>query len=406
VGLNHSQGTGRPFFSVGTAFGEEVRKHHIDRDVHRHHLGHNDCVHVQRQQKHGGRTYMGLVCLGIGLLLPVVQSIPQYYTEGYGCKLTGKAGPWSEQMRIDSDALSGNVYWNTEKSVAFKCPREYGIIVQMNTTAGNDGWFGSKDCPNTFSTKYYNGKTLTPFQLPARIEYMCTTHRARHWYSGSFSVDRAGEIGIETYFATADFNGGYASSTYYRGMQYSALGIILAGLIGVVAVMAPVGSTERQISAYVTMALVFAAFVWIVVAVSKIRKASPRPYSFRVYHAGLGYFTIVIIAFTLVLGAVQFYKRTLETVFKATVTLMLLLTIATSAVALENFYGYDRGLIVSIAIILGVLFVSAMFINRQATALYTPENLETSIIEKPKQQEEIVYYQSGRPRRKERKSFF
>lgn len=409
-----SQGNRGTLLPAGFASGGKDGKHVFDAVVDRSHRWDNNSVHHRRQQKRTLNRNMGIVCLFVGLLLPVAESVPQYYTAGYGCEVTPLAGDWASQMKITSNAMEGNVYWKDKESIAFKCPNTYGIIVQMNSTAFDDGWTNSINCPDTFSSVHYNGKVLTPMVMPVKVEYMCATHGAAHWYAGAFSIDRGGDVNIEAYFATAEFESSYSNSIHYRSMQYSALAIVLAGLIGVVFVMAPVGSPQRKFASFATMALVFAAFIGLIVAISQIRKASPRPYSYRVYHAALGYITLVIIGITLLLGAIQFYVNTLRTAFQVLVTLMLLMTITTSAVALRNFYGYDEGIIVSIAIILALLFVSSMLINSRLIQLFTPtEKTEVpSRLKGPTPSTAGIFetqkllVTSARPRREGRKTFF
>ena len=125
----------------------------------------------------------------------------------------------------------------------------------------------------------------------------------------------------------------------------------------------------RKISSFLALALVFSAFVGLVISVSQIRKALPRPYSGRLAHATLGYITLVIIPITLLLGAIQFYTSRLRLLFKITVTLMFIMTISTASIALEGFYKVDQGFVISVALILAILFVSAMLINTTATQI-------------------------------------
>lgn len=309
---------------------------------------------------------MGLVCFYFFSLLSVATSVPEYYINGFGCHLTSQVGPWAKQMKIVSNSIEGKVYSNNA-SVSFQCPHEYGILVRANTTVGDDGWNSYPQCPNVYGTRTYNGKVITPENFPLDVEYMCLTHSAKHWYAGAFIVDEFYNTKQKNVFASSLFAGAYASENNYRSMQYSALSIILSGLIGVLSVMAPKGSIQRKIAIFLSVSLIFAAFVGLVVSIAKIRKGEPRPYSGRLAHAVLGYITLVIIPFTLILAAIQFYKKTFETLFKIMVTAMLLLTIATSAIALEGFYDVDRAFVISVSLILAILFVSAMLINNTAT---------------------------------------
>lgn len=285
-------------------------------------------------------------------------------------------------MKIHSDALHGNIYIAQNQTLLFECPEEYGIIVQMNATANHALWTESKLCPNTYTRTKYDAIPIKPSTFPVEVEYMCAIHGARHWHAGAFALDEAGKVRPSQYFATSIFAGAYSDSNHYRSMQYSALAIIMAGLIAVLSVMLPQNSVYRKISSFLALALVFSAFVGLVISVSQIRKALPRPYSGRLAHATLGYITLVIIPITLLLGAIQFYTSRLRLLFKITVTLMFIMTISTASIALEGFYKVDQGFVISVALILAILFVSAMLINTTATQI-TEDVKETLESAKP-----------------------
>lgn len=367
--LTITQGRRGSLFSVTQVSGEKQRKHSADHKLHGNHRRNTHHLHVRRRPSHRRGLPLGNLFFGIAFLLPVAESVPHYFLEGHGCQLTEKATHWGVQMKIHSDALHGNIYIAQNQTLLFECPEEYGIIVQMNATANHALWTESKLCPNTYTRTKYDAIPIKPSTFPVKVEYMCAIHGARHWHAGAFAVDEAGKVRPSQYFATSIFAGAYSDSNHYRSMQYSALAIIMAGLIAVLSVMLPQNSVYRKISSFLALALVFSAFVGLVISVSQIRKALPRPYSGRLAHATLGYITLVIIPITLLLGAIQFYTSRLRLLFKITVTLMFIMTISTASIALEGFYKVDQGFVISVALILAILFVSAMLINTTATQI-------------------------------------
>ena len=367
--LTTTQGRWGSLLSVAKVSGEKPRKHRANHKLHGNHRRNTDHVHVRHRPSHRCSLPLGNLLIGLAFLVPVAESVPHYFLEGHGCQLTEKVAHWGLQMKLQSDALHGNIYTAQNQTLLFECPEEYGIIVQMNATTNHTLWTASKLCPNTYTRTQYNAIPIRPSTFPVAVEYMCATHGARHWHAGAFAVDSEGKINASQYFATSIFAGAYSDSNHYRSMQYSALAIIMAGLIAVLSVMLPQSSVYRKSSSILALALVFSAFVGLVVSISQIRKASPRPYSGRLAHATLGYITLVIIPITLLLGAIQFYTSRLQLLFKITVTLMLIMTISTASIALEGFYKVDQGFVISVALILAILFVSAMLINTTATQL-------------------------------------
>jgi len=300
----------------------------------------------------------------LSLLVSVAKGVPHYYVEGYGCTLTAAASEWSDQMHISEPALHGYL-WATNQSLTFLCPSEYGIIVELNGSAlSSSGWNSHPKCTGLFYRSPYMTKEITAENLPLYVEYMCAKHHTNVWYAGAFTIDRASrvkeaELSSSTMFATA-----YTSSNYYRNMQYSAAALVLAGLLVIGANCFDTTSMYHKTLAAVAALLAVVAFFGLVVSVSKISQASPRPYSGRKAHQVLGLVTLVAIAFSLILGAISFWKRGLGMIFDTLATLALLLILATSSVALVGFYHHDTAVVVSIAVALGVVFINSYIIRR------------------------------------------
>lgn len=361
--------------------GKHKRKHHTHHHLNRLDCGNANRVPIRRGPSHHSTFTLGVVFVFIAVLLPHATAIPNYYVNGYGCRLTKSLGSWATQMKLDTPSIDGKVFVQNN-TLRFQCPQEYGILVRTNQTGLINGWKTYTKCPDVYSLNTYNGKLMTVSDFPLKVEYMCLTHKAKHWYAGSFIVNQTHHVESTSTFAASFFAGAYTSENNYRSMQYSALSIVIAGCVGLLSVIAPEKSIQRKATIFISVSLVFAAFVGLTVAIAQIRKGEPRPYSGRLIHSVLGYITITIIPFTLILGAIQFYNKAFSALFKIMVTAMLILTVAASTIALIGFYDLDPGFCISLAVVISIYFISSMLINN--TAIKVAEEFKNGLEDETK----------------------
>ena len=315
----------------------------------------------------GGRSVGGVGALLIAIMslgLPT-HAVPHYYINGYGCSFTAMPSEWSTHMKIGKQAVPGSVRV-VNRSLHYTCPPEYGILLKMNASLADSNstsdWISSPRCDNTFYRAPYADTPIQPHQLPIVTEYMCATHGRDVWYAGAFTVDRAFEVREAQPSTATLFAGSYSSDNYYRGMYYSAASIVVATFLAIAATRARPQSTMRKLGVGVHFALALVAAVYLWVAVLSIAMATPRPWPNRIVHASLGWFTLVVISAAVVLGALAFWGKVQKMVYKVVATLAVLLTIATSAVALTNFYDYDAGFVIGWAVLISVVVVYAALI--------------------------------------------
>ena len=321
-------------------------------------------------------------------LLGSADAIPHYYINGYGCAFTAVPSEWATHMKITEPAVQGNVHV-VNGSLHYDCPPEYGILLKLNTSLADvnstSNWISSSRCDNTFYRGPYSNSPIKPNTLPVLTEYMCATHNRNVWYAGAFTVDRAFEVQEAQPSTMAMFAGAYSSDSYYRGMYYAAASILLSAIIVIAATRAPRLSTLRRLGIGAHFALAAFAAVWLWVAVLNIATATPRPWPNRIVHASLGWFTLIVISAAIVLGALAFWGKVRRMLYKAVAVLAVLLTIATSAVALANFYDYDSGFVIGWSALIGAVIVYAALIPENTVsapppkanqALYTPVDTE------------------------------
>lgn len=375
---NTAQGNRKPLFSVGNGTGEKNKSSNSNVQFNRSDFGSIHKTFIRHRRSNTSRRTMGSSSIVLALLVSMAKGVPHYYLEGYGCTLTAAASEWSHQMHITQPALHGYL-WASNNSITFMCPPEYGIIAQINVSAASSsGWNSHPKCQGTFYRSPYSSKELEIDQAPAYIEYMCAKHYTNVWYAGSFTIDRANRISEQIPPSQSMFATAYTSSNYYRSMQYSAAALILAGLLVIGANMLESVSLYHKGLLILTTLLTLVAFFSLVISVIEISKASPRPYSGRKAHQVLGLITLVAIPFSLILGAIAFWNNAFMALFDTVATIMLLLVLATSSVALIGFYDYNTAVIVSISVSLGIVFLNSYVIRRKKQS---PKYVAKTVVE-------------------------
>lgn len=157
-------------------------------------------------------------------------------------------------------------------------------------------------------------------------------------------------------------------------MQWSAFSIVLGVLIIGLAVIAPENSWKNRVGLYAHGLLMFAATVGLIVSVSEIRKKTPREYSHRETHQILGLVTLSALVLNVIVGLYVLYNKIQKTQSKWVTlfhrvlgTILLLLVLATSSVAIINFYNYDASWTISIATTIGIIITVSVILKMQYT---------------------------------------